>query len=206
MGRDSTKKLSEFLKLDKEYLAEITLGEERDTDDALGKIVKSLSLSVREDLSRKQVRISHNTKSVRDDKAGIESLPTLSREKVENALKSFVGKHVQIPPEYSAIKVKGKNAYEYARKGISLSLSSRKVVIYSIELIDYSFPVIKLNVKVSSGTYVRSIARDLGRKLGTFAYLSNLKRSQVGKYLIKNALDLDISAVFCFFSHLTPKN
>ena len=94
VGRDSTKKLSEFLKLDKEYLAEITLGEERDTDDALGKIVKSLSLSVREDLSRKQVRISHNTKSVRDDKAGIESLPTLSREKVENALKSFEGMHV----------------------------------------------------------------------------------------------------------------
>lgn len=166
VGRSSTKRLMEFLRLDKVYEAEITLGEERDTDDADGKITNSNI----ETLNKSQI----------------------TKFKLQTTLNSFVGKHVQIPPVYSAIKLRGKKAYQFARKGMNISLASRKIEIYSIKLISYNFPLLKIKAKVSSGTYIRSIARDLGRKLGTFGYLSSLKRTQIGKHKLSDAVDLEI--------------
>jgi tRNA pseudouridine55 synthase len=168
VGRESTKKLwTKFGKLDKTYSAEITLGEERETDDVKGEIrdpefVTRINLIPRKPL-------------------------------IEEALKTFVGEQLQIPPAFSAIKIKGKKAYELARKGPSLcpSLSPRKVTIYSIKLLEYKFPTLVIETKVSSGTYVRALARDLGRKLKCGAYLNNLRRVKIGKYKVENSVCLD---------------
>jgi len=180
IGRESTKELwIKYGKLDKSYEAEIRLGEEREGDDITGKV------------SRKKVRVSHNAKSERDDKTGLKSLPILSKLQIQKVIKSFVGEKMQIPPSYSAIKVKGKKSYEYALKGQEIKLKPRKVIFYSIKLLDYRYPKLKIECRVSSGTYIRSLARDIGRKLGCGAYLENLRRTKIGDLKVENAMDLN---------------
>jgi tRNA pseudouridine55 synthase len=178
VGRESTKKLGELsVNTKKKYIAEIYLGEERETDDVEG--------------SQKQVRDSHIAKSVRDDKLGLDSLPDLSKVKIEEVNKSFVGEQEQVPPAYSAIKIKGKKAYELARRGKKVQLEPRKVTIHSIKLLSYRFPEVVIEAEVSSGTYIRALARDIGVKLGCGAYLKNLRRTQIGNFDITQAISLD---------------
>jgi tRNA pseudouridine55 synthase len=162
VGRESTRELDKFLKKDKEYEAEVILGEERDTDDIEGNIVKK-------------------------DESG--KVPETGE--IENALKGFIGKVKQVPPLFSAIKVDGKEAYKRARKGETVKYNEREVNIYSIKIIDYKYPVLNILCKVGSGTYIRSIARDLGRKIGTFAYLGNLRRTKIGNVFVKDATPLN---------------
>lgn len=158
--RGSTKRISEFVKKNKVYEAEIFLGEERDTGDVEGKVVEE----------------------------GVGKEPT--RGEVEEVLKQFEGESMQEPPIYSAIKVGGRKAYEVARKGGEIELPSRKVEIYSIELIEYDYPILRVRTKVSSGTYIRSLARDIGRNLKTYGYLKNLRRTAIGKYSVEDAVSL----------------
>ncbi|KKQ76597.1 MAG: tRNA pseudouridine synthase B, partial [Microgenomates group bacterium GW2011_GWF1_38_5] len=89
------------------------------------------------------------------------------------------------------IKSGGKKAYEEARKGKVLKVEPRKVIIYSIKLLEYEYPLLKIESKVSSGTYIRALARDIGRKLGCGAYLSNLRRIKIGEYKVENSVKLD---------------
>lgn len=169
--RQSTKKLGEIAKdTVKEYVAEIELGKERDTGDVEGKVLRPPS-------------------AAQDDKSGLKSLPNLS--KVKDILTEFVGKQEQVPPVYSAIKIKGKPAYKRARKGEDFKMEPRKVTIYSIEVLDYYYPMLKIKTTVSSGTYIRALARDIGRKLSTGAYLKNLKRTKIGKYSLEKASKLN---------------
>ncbi|MGB9637626.1 MAG: tRNA pseudouridine(55) synthase TruB, partial [Microgenomates group bacterium] len=100
------------------------------------------------------------------------------------------GRIKQTPPFFSAIKKDGKKFYELAREGKFLSPKARDVVVYSIKLIDYQYPKLKIFCKVSSGTYIRALARDIGRKLKTGAYLSSLKRVSVGRFKIEQAVNL----------------
>lgn len=165
VGRQSTKKLGEISKnTTKTYIAEIILGEERDTDDVLGKVRNS---SVK-------VRIK------------------VPKSKIEKVLESFLGEQEQMPPDYSAIKIKGNKAYEFARKGKSLHLKVRKINIHYIKLIRYNYPLLKVKVKVSSGTYIRALARDIGRNLGCGAYLKDLVRTEIGDKKLEIAASLDI--------------
>ena len=184
--RKGTKQLGEYTKgKDKEYIAEVFLGEERDTGDVEGEVVARIPHMVRD---------SQITKSLRDDKSGLESLPDLSS--VKEVLDIFVGEQEQKPPNHSAIKIKGKKAYELARAGKSLSLGPRNITIYSIELLEYDFPILKIKSKVSSGTYIRSLARDIGRELGTYGYLKELRRIKVGEIDIAEAVELsDLNSV-----------
>jgi len=110
---------------------------------------------------------------------------------VEEALKSFVGEVEQTPPVYSALKVNGQRAYKLAREGRVVQLKSRKVKIYQIGDISYNYPSLKFAVRVSSGTYIRSLATDIGDKLRTGAYLLSLHRTSIGSYDIKNAQSID---------------
>jgi tRNA pseudouridine55 synthase len=98
---------------------------------------------------------------------------------------------MQIPPIFSAIKIEGKKAYELARSGKAPELKPRKIVVYKIDLLEYKFPVLKIRTKVSSGTYIRSLARDMGRKLGCGAYLHNLRRIKIGKYKVEDSVALN---------------
>ncbi len=114
--------------------------------------------------------------------------------KVETVLNSFVGQQDQTPPQFSAIKVGGQRAYKLARKGQEVEIPSRKVTIHSTKLNDYRYPLITFTAKVSSGTYIRSLAQDIGQKLGAGAYLSKLARAEIGDFKLVDAVDLDTSA------------
>ena len=157
-GND-TKKLDDITKnQNKTYEAEIILGATSTTDDVMGTI----------------------TQTQRDSSATLRMTET----EIKKLLKSFEGEQMQMPPQFSAIKINGKKSYDQARKGIEVKLTPRKVTIYSIKLIEYKYPLLKIICEVSSGTYIRSIARDLG------GYLNELRRTKVGEYTVQKAINL----------------
>ncbi|KKT87151.1 MAG: tRNA pseudouridine(55) synthase TruB [Candidatus Colwellbacteria bacterium GWA2_46_10] len=161
IGRDSTKKLGEILKnADKEYEATIEFGKTSPTDDAEGTITPV------------------KTKSI------------LNKAKLLLALKKFTGTIEQIPPAYSAVKISGRPAYKIARKGNRVALKKRKVTIKEAKLVSFDPPVAKIKFVVSSGTYIRSIARDLGKYLNVGGYLKELTRTRVGGFKIQDSLGL----------------
>jgi tRNA pseudouridine55 synthase len=116
-------------------------------------------------------------------------VPTL--EQVEAALVEFTGLITQTPSAYSAIKINGKEAYKRARAGETVEMPSRQVSVYENILLKYEYPVIEVSSKVSSGTYIRSLAEDIGARLGTGAYLSGLVRTEVDTYRLIDAVTLE---------------
>ncbi len=109
---------------------------------------------------------------------------------VEAALKQFTGEITQQPPMFSAIKINGRRAYDLARKGEVVEMPLRQVTIYSLELIEYAYPEIRIRVHVSSGTYIRTLAEDVGKVLETGAYCSQLRRTKVGEWSVVGALPI----------------
>ncbi len=105
-----------------------------------------------------------------------------SIDKVKAALHKFTGEITQRPPIYSAIKINGERAYKLARKGEAVIIPTRQVTIFSLELIDYTYPELKIRVHVSSGTYIRSLAEDIGNDLGVGAYCSELRRISIADW------------------------
>jgi tRNA pseudouridine55 synthase len=112
--------------------------------------------------------------------------PTL--EVVQEALQRFTGQIEQVPPQFSAIKINGQRAYKLARAGKEVTLAARPVTIHSNELTSYEYPLVKFRASVSSGTYIRSLVEDLGKELGAGAYMSDLRRTVVGKFSIGDAV------------------
>ena len=158
-----TKRASVFLKLDKTYECELTLGEISTTGDAAGVI--------------------------RTQDTGNRTQP--AREEVEKIIKGFIGTIKQVPPAYSAIKIKGQAAYKLARAGQQLKMEPRIVTIYDLRSTKYEYPKLYFTARVSSGTYIRSLAQDVGAKLGTGAYLSALRRTKIDQFDIKDSYTLD---------------
>jgi len=152
VGREATKTISEVVKKEKEYIAEITLGFESSTDDAEG------------------------------EKTKIEYSREPLVEEVTGSFKEFIGHIKQMPPIYSAIKIQGQEAYKYARQGQVVEMKSREVEIKNIELMEYAWPKLKIKVLTGPGVYIRSLARDIGKKLGVGGYLSFLERTRVGDF------------------------
>ncbi len=114
-----------------------------------------------------------------------------TKNEVLDALQSFVGESMQTPPAYSAIKINGQRAYKLARKGEEVVIEPRKIRINSLELTSYNYPEIRLTTSVSSGTYIRSLVEDIGKKLQTGAYMSDLRRTQVGDFRIEQGIAPD---------------
>ena len=110
-----------------------------------------------------------------------------TKQEVEEVIRGFIGDIDQIPPAYSAVKVNGQRAYKLARAGKDFILESRIVTIYEINDIDYHYPIVKFGTTVSSGTYIRSLVEDIGGQLGTGAYMTELQRTHIGKYYLKDA-------------------
>ena len=150
---------------DKIYEAELQLGEKRDTADIEGKIIENKLVDENE----------------------------LQYENVKKVLKNLIGKQEQIPPIYSAIKVKGKKLYEYARSGENVEIKPRTIEIYNMELIeiDRKNKIIRFRVNCSKGTYIRTLCEDLAEKLNTVGYMKNLRRIQVGEFNIENSISLE---------------
>lgn len=114
-----------------------------------------------------------------------------SKNNINSTLKKFIGDIEQIPPKYSAIKIGGMRAYKLARRGKNPEIPSRIVKIYDISKVSYKYPLIKFEVKVSSGTYIRSLVEDIGNDLETGAYTFKLRRIKIGEYDISNSIQLD---------------
>ena len=110
---------------------------------------------------------------------------------ISTSLETLQGTISQTPPIYSAIKVYGQRAYKLARAGKIPEMKPREVVIYKIELLNYNFPQLKIRVNCSSGTYIRTLAEDIGKRLGCGAYLTTLRRTKIGEYRIEDALAID---------------
>jgi len=106
---------------------------------------------------------------------------------VEAALEGFRGEITQRPPIFSAIKINGRRAYDLARKGEAPVMPERQVTVFSLELLDYTYPDVRIRTHVSSGTYIRSLAEDIGSVLGTGAYCAELRRTKVGQWSIEGA-------------------
>ncbi len=156
-----TKNAMNLTKLDKVYEAEFTLGQISSTGDPEGEISDFNNFKI----------------------------PTL--EQIQNEInRNFLGKIEQTPPAFSAIKIDGRRAYDLARKGADFKISKRTVEIFSFEILDYNFPTLKVRTHVSSGTYIRSLAEDLGDKLGCGAFCSKLRRIKIADFNISNAIEL----------------
>ena len=152
---------------DKKYRVELKLGKRTETLDAEGKIIEEKEIP--------QNMLEQSNKS-----------------NIEKTLKTFEGEIEQKPPIYSAIKVKGKKLYEYARKGQEVEIPTRKITIYSIELkqIKKEKNIIIFDVYCSKGTYIRTLCEDIAKKLNTIGYMQNLLRIQVGEFNIKDSITL----------------
>ena len=155
-------KIAKFLtEHDKEYEAVIKLGVTTDTYDQEGKIIQ-----ITEHLE-------------------------ITEEQVREAIESFKGEIWQTPPLYSAIKQKGKKLYQYARAGKQVERKKRKVIIKDVRVLEIKLPYVKLKVSCSKGTYIRSLANDIGERLGCGAHLFSLCRTRIGPFELKDALDLE---------------
>lgn len=159
VGRTSTKQLGDFIKLDKTYEAVIKLGAASETYDAQGPVTPPQKNAVEKNLSD-----------------------------VWDAVRQFTGNIKQIPPMHSAKKVKGKKLYELARKGKKIAREPAEISIYEISILDYSWPFLTLRIHCSSGTYIRSIAHDIGKALRVGGYLEELKRTAIANIALKNSV------------------
>lgn len=162
---DATKKAGEFLKLDKVYEAEIYLGKTSTTGDPEGELTTAPQDLVAQGQS-------------------------LSKTEVEGVLRQFTGEIRQRPPIFSAIKINGQRAYKLARDGKEVEIPERTVTIHSLELLEYNYPLLKIRTHVGSGTYIRSLAVEIGEALGTGAYCHSLRRTAIDKWTISEAQSL----------------
>jgi tRNA pseudouridine55 synthase len=154
-------RLSEYVSAaDKRYQATLRLGTTTDTYDAEGQITRTAPLN------------------------------DLSEDQFAEIIKNYVGEIEQVPPPFSAVKVKGRRAYERARKGEEVELKPRKINVYNLDVLEWAPPEAVLDVYCSSGTYVRSLAYDVGEDLGTGAYLIGLRRTKSGRFTLRDAVPL----------------
>lgn len=157
----ATKRIESFQEMEKEYVATLKLGA----------TTPSFDLETEEE---SKSEISH-----------------ITRNDFEKALLKFLGETNQVPPIFSAVKVNGKRAFDYARSGTELKLQPKKIVIQEIVAESFDPPFATIRVVCSKGTYIRALARDIGRELECGAYLTNLRRTRIGKYRVEDAMTID---------------
>ncbi len=166
-------RLSEYLLgEDKTYEGHIKLGQRTNTDDAEGEVTET------------------------------RSVPALNTEMLASVQQAFSGEIMQVPPQFSAIKRDGQRAYALARKGESVELAARRMTIYELRLAILDATTLHIQVKCSAGTYIRSLARDMGEMLGCGGHLTMLRRTQAGAFTLADALPLD--AIDQWATHLLP--
>jgi tRNA pseudouridine55 synthase len=153
----ATRLIEYVQRMPKQYVANFLLGRESETEDVEGNVVE------------------------------LADAVAPSREQLRNALPAFIGEIDQRPPAFSAVKLQGQRAYALARRGQSIELPPRKIVIHNIQLLKYDYPQLMLSITCGSGTYVRSLGRDLAAALGTVAVMSALVRTAIGSFRIEEA-------------------
>ncbi len=167
-------RLAEYVQeMDKTYRTTLVLGARSDTDDADGRIASVPDAAVVDDAA------------------------------LRTALAGFVGEIEQTPPAYSAIKIGGKRAHQLARRGGRVDITPRRVSVYAIDLLRYEWPELDLEIRCGKGTYIRSLARDLGERLKCGAYVKTLRRTRVGAFSVEQAISLEATAGEAH-AHLLP--
>ncbi|SHI83413.1 tRNA pseudouridine synthase B [Cruoricaptor ignavus] len=156
-----TKKIPEIQDAPKEYIAEIKLGAQTESFDT------------------EKPEILHT------------DISHLSHEKITEAIQTFIGEIEQAPPIFSAIKIDGERAYNIARSGETVEMKKRKTTIHYIENIEIEMPIVRFTVGCSKGTYIRSLAHDIGQKLQVGAYLTKLRRTKIGDFNVENAMKIE---------------
>ncbi|MBH57569.1 MAG: tRNA pseudouridine(55) synthase TruB [Planctomycetaceae bacterium] len=151
-------------KVSKTYVAIFELGKVSETEDIEGEI------------------------EIRD----VRDIPDL--ESVQRVVAGFCGRQLQRPPAYSALKINGKRAYSLARRGEKVELKSREIEILQIRILTYDFPILQLEVECTSGTYIRSLGRDIGEQLNTGAVMTGLRRTAIGNFTVEQAIAPDFSS------------
>lgn len=160
-----TKQISTFQEQTKRYTTRIKLGATTKTDDAEA------------------------------EEENVQSTDHLTEASIHEALKKFTGEIAQIPPMFSAIKKNGVPLYKLARKGEEIEREARHVTVYRLEVVSIEMPVLTLNIECSKGTYIRSLARDIGTELGVGGYMAALRRTHIGDFSVENAITIaDIAA------------
>jgi tRNA pseudouridine55 synthase len=157
----ATKKIEQLTGLGKEYVATLSLGTTTPTYDL-------------ESLPENPKPFAH-----------------ITAEHIEQVLQQFRGETEQVPPVFSAIKIKGEKAYELARRGEDIEMKPRPITLYELELVEMDLPKVVLRVNCSKGTYIRSLAHDIGQALGTGAHLTDLCRTRIGEFSLENALQIE---------------
>ncbi len=158
---NTTKQINQLTGLDKTYIATIELGATTPTYDLESEVADRFDFK------------------------------HITRELLKETLKQFMGNISQVPPIFSAIKIKGQKAYDLARRGKDIELGARNITIHKIEILEFDLPTIKLLVHCSKGTYIRSLANDLGKALSSGGHLTGLIRTQIGEFKLENALDIE---------------
>lgn len=160
----ATKLADIIVSKEKEYRCTMLLGLETDTEDVTGKILKETEK---------------------------DKVTSLSEEEIRNVIASFVGEQKQVPPIYSALKINGRKLYDYARSGESVEIPARDISIYDIHIERIMLPEVEFVVRCSKGTYIRSLCRDMGRKLGVGGVMKSLIREEVNGFYSKDSYTLD---------------
>ena len=156
-----TKRIEEFMGQEKEYTGKFTIGSTTPSHDL-------------------ETEVSEPT-----------DIAHITSQAIADATKNFIGNISQLPPMHSAIRIGGKRAYEFARQGKEIELKHRDVVVSEFEITDVQLPHVSFRIVCSKGTYIRSIARDFGNALGVGAYLSELCRTRIGSFLLKDAQSIE---------------
>ena len=156
-----TKELSAFVGMEKEYEAEMTLGARTESFDAATPVLETRSTE------------------------------GISEDRIRATLAGFIGPRLQVPPMWSAVSVRGKRLYKYARQGVEVERIPRQIMIHAITPLLIRVPVVRFRVTCSKGTYVRSLAHEMGEELGCGAYLSSLERTRIGPYRVEDAATID---------------
>ncbi|MGB9839754.1 tRNA pseudouridine(55) synthase TruB [Thermovenabulum sp.] len=157
----ATRAIEYFENCDKEYIAEITLGKTYDTGDNFGNLIDEKDPS------------------------------KITLEDFRNVISKYIGEIEQIPPMYSAIKVKGRKLYEYARKGLEIERKPRKIYIYTIKILDFKNPRARIKIHCSKGTYIRTLCEDIGKDLGCGAHMSLLIRTRSGPFSLEKSVTFE---------------
>jgi tRNA pseudouridine55 synthase len=174
VGREATKQLNVYTDMPKPSETTIRLGATSDTDDLTGGITEHP-----------------------------DAIPP-SPETIQQVIESFVGPQLQVPSMYSAKKINGVKLYELAREGKTVERPPNPIEIFSIELLSYTYPNLTIRVQCSPGTYIRTLAHDIGEKLGTFGYCETLRRTAIGPYSVEGTMGPKALSRDNFLDFLTP--
>ncbi len=164
----ATKQISEIQDAPKEYFVEIKLGVQTESYDT------------------EKPEILH------------QDISHFTGENVKEILQKFIGEIDQKPPVFSALKIEGERAYNLARAGVQVEMKNRKITIYYIDNVEIEFPFVRFSVGCSKGTYIRTLAHDIGQKLGVGAYLTTLRRTKIGNFSVENSTDKYLQNDFLF--------